>query len=116
MRKFLLILSFTLFTAVAAFSQTTTSSLTGTIKDAKESLIGATVTAVHTPTGTQYSTATNVDGRFNIPNMRIGGPYTVTVTYIGYQPLTINEIYLRLGEPFVFNQTLSQSGGITLSE
>src|SRR6185436_9153548 len=49
-------------------------------------------------------------------NMRVGGPYTVTVTYIGYQPLTINDVYLRLGEPFVFNQTLSQSGGITLSE
>jgi hypothetical protein len=110
MRKYLLLLFFTLFTAGIAFAQVTTSSISGTIKDSKEALIGATVKAVHQPTGTTYSTSTNVDGRFNIPNMRIGGPYQITISYIGYNAVTLNDIYIRLGEPFQINQTLSQTG------
>lgn len=115
MRKYLLLL-FTVFSTTVAFAQVTTSSMTGTITDSKEGLPGATISATHEPTGTPYSTASNEDGRFNIPNMRVGGPYKVTITYIGYEPVTFNDVYLRLGEPFVLNQTLSKTGGITLSE
>lgn len=114
MRKFLLLLITAVFTT-AAFAQVTTSSMTGTVKDSKETLVGATVTAVHEPTGTQYVVTTNVDGLFNIANMRVGGPYKVTVTYVGYQPATIDGVYIRLGEPFVINQTLTPTG-ISLAE
>ncbi len=102
--------------ATITFAQVTTSSITGTIRDSKEGLPGATITATHEPTGTVFSSASNEEGRFNIPNMRVGGPYKVTVSYIGYEPATFNDVYLRLGEPFVLNQTLTQTGGVVLSE
>lgn len=89
----------------------TTSSMTGTITDTKgESLPGATVVAVHTPSGTRYGTATNAEGRFNLPNMRVGGPYTVEVSYVGFQPKTTNNITLSLGDAFTLNVSLSESG------
>ncbi|MES2807595.1 MAG: carboxypeptidase regulatory-like domain-containing protein [Bacteroidota bacterium] len=115
MRKYLLLVMVSLFTTVTALAQVTTSSMTGTVKDSKETLIGATVTAVHEPTGTRYAVTTNADGRFNIANMRVGGPYTVTISYVGYQTTTLSDISIRLGEPFAINQTLAQSG-VTLNE
>ena len=110
MRKNLLLTLLFLFTAAATFAQVTTSSITGTVKDSRESLVGATVKAVHQPSGTTYSTGTNGDGRFNIPNMRVGGPYQITISYVGFQSVTLNDIYLRLGEPFQINQVLTQNG------
>ncbi|WP_164849871.1 TonB-dependent receptor [Mucilaginibacter limnophilus] len=96
----------------ASFAQVTTSSLTGVIKDAKgETLIGATVKATHTPSGTNYATATNADGKFTLPNMRVGGPYLITVTYVGYNAKNISDIYLKLGEPYSLNLTL-ESGNV----
>lgn len=83
-----------------AFAQVTTSGITGTIKDATtgEILIGATVKAVHTPTGSVYGTTTQESGRYNIPNMRVGGPYTITVTYVSYKEEKIENINLPLGQ------------------
>ncbi|WP_082455384.1 carboxypeptidase-like regulatory domain-containing protein [Hymenobacter sp. AT01-02] len=64
---------------------TTTSAMNGIITDKDGAgLPGATVIAVHTPTNTQYVAPTNSEGRFNIQNMRVGGPYTIRVTFIGY--------------------------------
>ncbi|WP_052016937.1 TonB-dependent receptor, partial [Arcticibacter svalbardensis] len=116
MRKNLLLVAIFMLTACVTFGQVTTSSLTGLIKDAKgEALIGAIVRAVHQSTGTNYSTATNGDGRFTIPNMRVGGPYRVEISYIGYQKNTTNNITLSLGEPYIYNATLSQEG-LSLTE
>lgn len=81
--------------------QTTTSSIKGTVKSAgAETLPGATIQAVHTPTGSKYSALSNSDGRFSILNMRIGGPYKITVTFVGYQTQEINDVYLDLGKVF----------------
>lgn len=91
-------------------AQVTTSTLTGTVRDASETLIGATIKATHTPTGTVYGASSGADGRFTIPNMRVGGPYSVEVTYVGYQPQRYANITLQLGEPYVLNVTLSQAG------
>ncbi|MCD8742053.1 carboxypeptidase regulatory-like domain-containing protein [Mucilaginibacter roseus] len=116
MRKFLLFLFFSMLTLGVAYSQVTTSSLTGVIKDAKgETLIGATVKATHQPSGTNYYTSTNADGRYTIPNMRVGGPYLIEASYIGYEKSVTDNINLRLGEQFVLNFTLSQNG-VSLSE
>ncbi len=94
-----------------SWAQVTTSSITGYVKDAKgEALIGATVKATHQPSGTVYGAATNVEGRFNIPNVRIGGPYLLEVSYIGFQTKSYNGIDLKLGQPYVLNATLSDSG------
>ncbi|RYY30213.1 MAG: TonB-dependent receptor [Sphingobacteriaceae bacterium] len=80
------------------------------MKDSKETLIGATIKATHQPSGTVYASSTRADGRYTIPNMRAGGPYSIEVSYIGYQAQTFNNISLKLGEPFVLNVTLEQTG------
>ncbi|MXV15373.1 TonB-dependent receptor [Hufsiella ginkgonis] len=115
MNKFLLSTLALLLTAFGLSAQVTTSSLTGTIKDSKETLIGATVKATHQPTGTVYGSSTKADGRFTIPNIRVGGPYLIEVTYVGYEPAKFEGINIKLGEPFVLNVTL-QATGTTLRE
>ncbi|MBK7096704.1 MAG: TonB-dependent receptor [Saprospiraceae bacterium] len=81
-----------------ANAQVTTSSMTGKVTDDKgEALIGATVIATHTPSGTQYGTITSNSGRFNLIGMRVGGPYEVLVTYIGFQEYTHKNVFLNLG-------------------
>lgn len=81
--------------------QTTTSSIKGTVKMSNNELLpGATIQATHTPTGSKYSALSNADGRFNMLNMKIGGPYKIVVTFIGYQTQEINEVYLDLGKAF----------------
>jgi hypothetical protein len=81
-----------------AFGQVTTSGLKGLVVDEKkEALAGATIVAVHVPSGTQYGVLTNKDGRFTISNMRVGGPYQVTVSFIGYKQEVYSDINLSLG-------------------
>lgn len=78
---------------------TTTSAMNGIITDQSGAgLPGATVIAVHTPTNTQYVAPTNSEGRFNIQNMRVSGPYTVRVTFIGYTDAVRENIFLTLGQ------------------
>src|ERR1700712_126376 len=108
MRKHLLILFISVLTTVAAFAQVTTSTITGVVRDSKgASLPGATVLAVHVPSGTKYATAANNDGRYSIVNARPGGPYIITVSFIGTQPQTFSDINLLLAQSFVLNVTLS---------
>ncbi|MEJ8803042.1 TonB-dependent receptor [Pontibacter sp. H249] len=77
----------------------TTAAMSGTVKDQSGvALPGATVIAVHTPTNTQYVAGTNADGNFNIQNMRVGGPYTVRTSYVGYQERKIEGVMLNLGQ------------------
>ena len=98
-------------TLIAPFfmqAQVTTSSITGFVKsDTGSPLEGATVTAIHQPSGTKYVTLTKKAGNFTIPNTRIGGPYQLTAEYVGYSPQTVNNITLNLGEPFSTDITLS---------
>jgi hypothetical protein len=61
-------------------------------------LPGATVTAVHEPTSTRYRAIVRPGGAFNIPNMRIGGPYRVTTTMIGFAPDIEEDVFLNLGQ------------------
>ncbi|MGB1529616.1 MAG: TonB-dependent receptor, partial [Flavobacteriaceae bacterium] len=80
-------------------AQITTSSISGVVvDDANMELEGANVVAVHVPTGTTYGVVTNQDGRFNMVNMRVGGPYTVTISYIGFNQQNVEDVYLTLGK------------------
>jgi hypothetical protein len=79
-------------------AQVTTSAVSGKVTSNGEPIIGATVIATHTPSGTTYGSVSNSDGRFNISGMRVGGPYSVKVSYVGYKTLSINNINLQLGE------------------
>ena len=88
-----------IFTCTLSFSQVTTSSIKGAISDETNTgLPGANVVAVHTPTGTTYGAATNIDGRFNLVNLRVGGPYTITVSYVGYKDQSFTDVFLTLGK------------------
>ena len=80
-------------------AQITTSSISGVVvDDANMELEGANVVAVHIPTGTTYGVVTNQDGRFNMVNMRVGGPYTVSISYIGFNEQNFEDIFLTLGK------------------
>lgn len=82
-----------------ASAQVTTSSLSGQVTDENgETLPGATVIAVHTPSGTQYACFTNESGRYFIQGMRPGGPYKVTMQFVGMKPSEYPSVYLPLGE------------------
>jgi len=111
MRKQLLLSIIFLLTTVMSFAQVTSSSMSGTIKDAKGvTLPGATIRAIHVPSGSVYSAASNKDGLFNIPGMRVGGPYTVEVSFIGFNKATFSDITLLLGQTYILNGTLSETG------
>jgi hypothetical protein len=91
-----------------SFSQVTTSSIKGVISDETNSgLPGANVVVVHTPTGTTYGAATDIDGRFNLVNLRVGGPYTVKVSYVGYNEQSFNNVVLTLGKTEVLSLALT---------
>jgi hypothetical protein len=73
----------------------TTASITGVVRDAQGGLVpGATVVAVHQPSGTSYEGVSQGDGRFFIPGMRVGGPYKVTVSLSGFTPESKDNITL----------------------
>ena len=109
-KRFFLLMSILLMSVTSMMAQVTTSSLSGrvTMKGTDETVIGATVQAVHEPSGTRYAAVTNIDGLFNIQGMRTGGPYSVTVSYIGYQSVTVKGITLQLAETSKVNVELSE--------
>lgn len=98
MKKTIMMSLLSLFVTIASFGQITTSTLSGVVKSEKgEKLIGATVNVVHQPTGTKYGASTNVQGNYVIPAVRVGGPYLIKVSYIGYKSKEISDINTSLG-------------------
>jgi hypothetical protein len=90
-----------------ATAQVTTSSLSGKVtSDKGEDLIGVTVVATNLPTGTKRGTGTEPDGRFTIPNLAPGGPYSVTVTYVGFKEQKVDNVFLTLGNTTRLNFVL----------
>ncbi|MBP6716575.1 MAG: TonB-dependent receptor, partial [Acidobacteria bacterium] len=85
---------------VPAFAQTiTTGTISGSVVDPQGGVLpGATVVALHTPTGTAYEAVSQSDGRFTLLNVRVGGPYTVTVKMSGFKDEALGDIMVGLGE------------------
>lgn len=109
-KSYLLSLFLLICMSVSVQAQVTTSALSGkVIDDQNESIIGATVVAVHEPSGTVYGAVTNVDGRYTIQGMRTGGPYKVEISYVGYQKDVFTDIRLELGNTFVLDATMQPS-------
>jgi outer membrane receptor for ferrienterochelin and colicin len=82
----------------ATFAQVTTGSLTGSVMAADGSALpGVTIEAVHVPTGTRYSDVTGGNGRFTIPNVRVGGPYRVTAVLEGFRDAVTESVTVPLG-------------------
>lgn len=89
-----------IFSAQSVSAQSvTTAAVNGIVTDNNgQPVYGANVIAMHVPSGTRFGAATRADGRYNIPAMRVGGPYTIFVTYIGYREDRREGITLALGE------------------
>ena len=86
----------------------TTAGMNGRILDANgEALPGATVVAVHQPTGSQFGNVTDVNGNYRLANMNVGGPYTVSISFVGYETFQRAGIYLDLGQTLRLNTNLS---------
>lgn len=113
-KRILFLVSMMMIVCHSIMAQVTTSSMNGkvTLKGTGEQLVGATIQAVHEPSGTRYGAVTNVDGRFNIQGMRTGGPYKVTVSYVGYQTKTYTGIKLQLAEVYNLNVELSEDAAL----
>jgi hypothetical protein len=100
-----------LFISLVIYGQgSTTSALTGRIVDTKgNALPGATILAVHVPSGTQYGALTNTEGFFTIQGMRPGGPYKIEVSFIGFSKKTFTDVNLLLGEAYTLKTDLVES-------
>ncbi|TMI90995.1 MAG: carboxypeptidase regulatory-like domain-containing protein, partial [Bacteroidetes bacterium] len=110
MLKRLSILLLAFFASSFMFAQVTTSSMVGTVKDnSGQPLAGATVTATHLPSGTKYSTLSSKEGVFNLPGLRVGGPYEVRIDFVGLKSAIFENIVLQLGEAYNVNAQLSIS-------
>ena len=110
-KRLLFLVALMLTFSLTLMAQITTSSRAGkvTLDTANgEEVIGATVVAVHEPSGTRYTAVTNTTGRFSINGMRTGGPYAVTISYIGFQPKTVKGITLQLAETYNLNVFLTE--------
>jgi len=98
MKKAILMSLLSFMVALTSFGQITTSTLSGVVKNEKgETLAGATVHAVHQPSGSEYRTSSTKSGLYTIPAVRVGGPYIIHVSYVGYKMAEITDIQTLLG-------------------
>ena len=86
---------------VSAYAQVTTANVAGRVADAQGPVVGAVVTAIHTPTGTQYYSVVDKNGQYRINNILPGGPYTIKVESLGYRTSQVDMLYTAVGETSV---------------
>ena len=102
--------------SLTAYSQVTTGAINGQVVDKDGvALIGAAIVATHTPSGTVYGNITNANGYYRIPNAKVGGPYRIDVTYLGYEKFTQENVYIQLGQTYRVNVEMS-SDAVTLTD
>jgi outer membrane receptor protein involved in Fe transport len=113
LKRILTLLLLAFVTSQVLHAQVTTGTITGTVTDADgKELPGATVTAVHVPTGTKYETAVRNGGQFTLPNLRVGGPYTITVHYTGYTDQVFSDQTVSLGTPLNITASLTSANAV----
>jgi len=110
--KNIILLSLVVLLSFVVRAQETTAEIQGLVTNSEGTLPFATVIATHIPTGTKYGTTTREDGRYNLPNLKIGGPYSVEVSFVGNQPAHQDGIILYLGQTYKANFNLKASTDI----
>ncbi|MDH6305343.1 hypothetical protein M2463_002140 [Parabacteroides sp. PH5-13] len=110
MRRTLLLLTFSFLTlSFFVKAQVTTAGISGKVTEvSSEPMIGVNIMATHTPTGTVYFTVTQPNGTYSFNNLRIGGPYVVDFTYVGFNPEARTGIVLALGEELKLNVSMRE--------
>ncbi len=109
-KKILCIVMSTVALVISSFAQVTTSGINGKVTGSNgEALSGANVVAVHTPSGSQYGTITNEKGWYSIQGMRVGGPYKIVISFVGYTNIVFDDVQLSLGETSTYNAALKES-------
>jgi len=99
-KKLQMLFALMMLTVSSAMAQITTSGLSGKVTAEGEEVIGAHIIATHKPSGTTYTAVTNIKGQYTINGMRVGGPYQIKASYIGFETKTVEGITLQLGETF----------------
>ena len=111
LKNLLAMMLLVLSTGIAWSQGVTTSGISGVVTEANgQPLPGANVVATHLPSGTRYGAVSNVDGKYSIPGMRVGGPYRLSVSFIGYSTQDVEGIVLSLGVFSNVNVTLAEDG------
>ncbi len=112
LRAWVVVLALILGAAATASAQNlTSSSLSGLVADANGSaLAGATVRATHVPTGTIYGAITQADGSFFLANLKVGGPYEIVISYVGFSNFEQRDVFLTLGQTFRISPKLVEEG------
>ncbi len=94
-------------TVSISMAQNTTGTITGNVKDAKNMpLVGASIEVIHEPSGSRYKSVSTSTGKFTVPALRVGGPFKITVSYVGLRTEVINDVTVQLGEPSIIDVTL----------
>lgn len=106
--KSLLLTCITMLVGVVAFAQVTTSSMSGRVSDQTGPVVGATVLAVHQPTGSQFYSITDAKGYYRLNSITSGGPYTVTVACMGYSDAIFKDINVALSDNLVLDVELAE--------
>ena len=113
LKRILFSLAMVFLAASYSRAQVTTSSISGHVIDSatKEPLVGASIMATHTTSGTKYTALTTKSGEFTIHDMRSGGPYVVVVTFVGFESVTFDDVMLKLAETFPLDVTMNKKTG-----
>jgi hypothetical protein len=115
LKQALSVLLVILISIIKVNAQETTSEIQGLITVGNAGIAGANITAIHQPTGTKYVTTSRNDGRYNLTNLKIGGPYLLQVTYVGLKPEKQDDINLLLGQTYKANFAMLETSS-TLKE
>lgn len=107
-KRLFFLIAVVLMCTTSIMAQITTSGINGKVTADGDDVIGATIEAVHIPSGTRYMAVTNAKGMYSINGMRVGGPYEVKISYIGYETKVVKGITLVLAETYNLNTSLSE--------
>lgn len=108
MKRLLLSIALLLL-AVGATAQVTTSAIKGQVTSSDKPLAGATIVARHNPSGSEHGTTTNAEGHYTLRGLRVGGPYTITISYIGYKSVSYTNQELPLAATVTYDASLTET-------